>query len=73
MIKEEKQRTFYDTDIMTAECIDWQSDNEPPSDQVFERKLIHKEELWRLHKEIISVGRGLRKPARYDEAESNSK
>jgi hypothetical protein len=67
---EEKERLFYDTDIITAEEVDWQSDNEPPTDKVFERKLLYKEELWRLSKEIIKPGSGLRKPASYDEAES---
>ena len=42
------------------------SDNEPPKDQVQERKLLFKEKLLHVFKTIIRLGNNIDKPARFD-------
>ena len=50
------QQKFYDTDILTDNPpSDMQSDKDLPKDKVNKRKLIYKEDLYRLFKEIKKV------------------
>lgn len=43
------------------------SDHEPPKDIIHERKLLHKEKLLHIFKTIVKVGKGIDKPAPFDE------
>ncbi|KRX10355.1 hypothetical protein PPERSA_00835 [Pseudocohnilembus persalinus] len=58
---------FYDSDIQSDNPEDFESDNEVPQDQVKDEKLITKDQLTRVHKQIFKVGRGINKPAKYDD------
>jgi hypothetical protein len=45
---------------------DFLSDNEPPKDQIQERKLLYKEKKLHVFKTIVRLGANIDKPARYD-------
>jgi hypothetical protein len=57
-----------DTDYATASEFqpDFESDCEPPSDKVMEKKLIIKEPKFRIYKKIIKIGKGIFMPAKFD-------
>ncbi|KAL4496561.1 hypothetical protein ABPG72_015922 [Tetrahymena utriculariae] len=62
-----KNLDFYDSDLQSDNPDDFHSDHEPPKDIVRERKLLKKTELLRIYKEIWQIGKGLPKPAKYDQ------
>jgi hypothetical protein len=45
---------------------DFLSDNEPPKDELRERKLLRKEKFLHIYKSIYRLGYHIDKPARYD-------
>ncbi len=46
---------FYDSDLASDNPADFYSDHEPPKDKIHDKKQLRKEELRRIHKQIISV------------------
>ena len=56
------------TDYETASEFqpDFESDCEPPSDKIMEKKLIIKEPKFRIYKRILKIGRELFMPAKFD-------
>lgn len=57
---------FYDSDLASVNEKDFLSDNEPPKDQIEERKLLYKEKKLHVFKTIVRLGVNIDKPARYD-------
>ena len=55
-----------DSDLQSINPDDFNSDNEPPEDKVYDKKLISKTEFRRIYKKIIKCGKGIDKPAKYD-------
>jgi hypothetical protein len=53
-------------DSHSEQPFDALSDGEPPKDMPRERRLITKNETCKVFKEILKVGSGLDKPAKYD-------
>lgn len=62
------KQKFYDSDILTDNPpSDMHSEHDLPKDKLFKKKLIYKEELFRVYREIRSSGESYVKPASYDE------
>ena len=60
----------YETASEFAE--DFESDHEPPKDQLFLKKMIHKTEKLRIYKRIAKIGKSyLEMPAKYDQVVLN--
>lgn len=57
---------FYDSDLASVNEKDFLSDNEPPKDQIQERKLLYKEKMLHVYKTIVRIGEQINKPARFD-------
>ena len=58
---------FYDSDLQSDIPFNFESDNEPPKDIIRELKQVYKKDLFRVQKEILQIGNGIDKPAKYDE------
>ena len=45
---------------------EFESDKEPPKDKIMKKKLVFKENLYRVYKTILHSGTNLFKPAKFD-------
>jgi hypothetical protein len=62
--KDLESRSEYDT--ASEYEMAFESDNEPPSDKVFEMRMIHKTKTLRIYKKILKLGNSSDMPAKCD-------
>lgn len=58
---------LYDSDLNSEREVEkWQSDAEPPTEHVNDKKALKKEKDLKIYKQLYIVGEGIARPARYD-------